>query len=195
MRFKSYYWLLLAVGLVMGIILSMQFRSTKEIAKNTPSQERSQILSQELEENIKQREKLQLQAKELRDSLDEALTGLELAILKEELDRVRELAGLTEIVGPGVEVTLKDSSNAIQPGQNPNSFILHDEDVLKVLNELKAAGALAISINGQRIIFSSEVRCIGPTILVNKNQRLRYIAVIAYYIFNNSLIIIFISMI
>ena len=44
--------------------------------------------------------------------------------------------------------------------------------MLSVLNEFKAAGAKDISINGQRIIFSTEVRCIGPTILLNKNQRL-----------------------
>jgi len=156
----------------MGVILAMQFRVTKEITKDTPSQERSKILSQELEEDIKEREKLQLRVYELRDSLDEALVGPELTMLKEELDRVRRLAGLTEVSGPGVEVTLKDSPNALQPGQSPNAFILHDEDVLSVLNELKAAGATDISINGQRIIFSTEVRCIGPTILLNKNQRL-----------------------
>jgi uncharacterized protein YlxW (UPF0749 family) len=38
---------------------------------------------------------------------------------------------------------------------------------LKVVNELKAAGAEALSINGQRIISTSEIRCAGPTVSVN----------------------------
>jgi len=50
--------------------------------------------------------------------------------------------------------------------------VLHDEDVLNVLNELKAAGAEALSINGQRMLASSEIRCIGPTVLTNKSYRL-----------------------
>ena len=39
--------------------------------------------------------------------------------------------------------------------------------MLTVVNELKAAGAEAISINGQRIIATSAIRCVGPVIQVN----------------------------
>ncbi|MBQ1470415.1 MAG: DUF881 domain-containing protein, partial [Schwartzia sp.] len=43
----------------------------------------------------------------------------------------------------------------------------HDDDLLRVVNELRAAGAEVISINGQRIIATSEIRCAGPTLSVN----------------------------
>jgi uncharacterized protein YlxW (UPF0749 family) len=66
---------------------------------------------------------------------------------------------------------LNDSNTALQPGQNPNLYVLHDEDVLRVLNELRAAGAEVMAINGERLLSTSEVRCIGPTILVNKVRR------------------------
>ena len=46
-------------------------------------------------------------------------------------------------------------------------YIIHDEDLLRVLNELCAAGAEAISINDQRIVATTEVRCAGPTVSVN----------------------------
>ncbi len=36
-----------------------------------------------------------------------------------------------------------------------------------MINELRAAGAEAISINGQRLIATSEIRCAGPTLSVN----------------------------
>ncbi len=172
MKFKSVYWILLLVGLVMGLILALQFRVTREIIKNAPPQERTAALYQELEESRENREVLQHRVYELRDLLDQSVVGPELANMKEELDRVRELAGMTTIEGPGVEVTLNDNPNVLPPGQDPNNFVLHDEDVLSVLNELKAAGARAVAINDQRIISSTEVRCIGPTILLNKNQRL-----------------------
>lgn len=172
MKFKSYYWILLLVGLVMGIILAVQFRVTREITRNAPSQERTAALYQELEEARQNREVLQHRVYELRDRLDQSVAGPELAKMKEELDRVRGLAGMTKMEGSGVEVTLNDNPNVLPPGQNANASILHDGDVLSVLNELKAAGARAIAINNQRIISTTEVRCIGPTVLLNKNQRL-----------------------
>ena len=61
--------------------------------------------------------------------------------------------------GEGIIVTLAD-------GQKSDSLV-HDSDVLTVVNELKAAGAEAICINNQRIISTSAIRCVGPVIQVN----------------------------
>ena len=36
-----------------------------------------------------------------------------------------------------------------------------------VINELKAAGAEAVSVNGQRITSNTEIRCVGPVIQIN----------------------------
>ena len=173
MKNKSFYLILMFMGLTMGFILAVQFRATSNIAKNSsPSLDRPIALSQELDKTKESRDTQQKKVDDLRERLDKAAGGPELAKVKEELDRAREEAGLTEMQGPGVEVTLNDSSNVLQPGENPNFYVLHDGDVLSILNELKAAGAKAISINDQRLISTTEVRCIGPTILVNKNQRL-----------------------
>ena len=49
-------------------------------------------------------------------------------------------------------------------------YIIHDEDVLKVINELRAAGAEAIAINDQRLTANSEIRCAGPTISINNTR-------------------------
>ncbi len=170
MKIRSYYWILL-MCMVMGFILAMQFRVTRDM-QITPDLDRPIALAQELYQARKSRDQLQARVDELRNQLDNAVTGPELSRLKEELDEARQEAGMKEVQGAGVEVTLNDSNKVLQPGENPNFFVLHDGDVLRVLNELKAAGAKAISLNGQRIISTTEVRCIGPTILVNKNQRL-----------------------
>lgn len=171
MNKKSYHWILLMFGVVMGLILAVQYRVTSDM-QSTPDLETPIALAQELDKARKDRDQLQAKVDELRNQLDSAVTDPELARLKEELDEARQDAGMKDVQGAGVQVTLDDSKKVVQPGENPNFYVLHDGDVLRVLNELKAAGAKAISLNEQRIISTTEVRCIGPTILVNKNQRL-----------------------
>ena len=89
--------------------------------------------------------------------------------LSDDLAKAQFLAGLTDVKGPGVIVTLADSKTPTSP--MPAGFappnIIHDTDIAAVVNELKASGAEAISINGQRIVAVSPVRCVGPTIMVN----------------------------
>ena len=76
-------------------------------------------------------------------------------------------ACLLPLEGQGVIVTMDDSTRAFNAGENPNLYVIHDDDILRVINELKAAGAEAISINGQRLTATSEIRCAGPTLSVN----------------------------
>lgn len=84
-----------------------------------------------------------------------------------DLERLRIAAGLTAMEGEGVTIEMDDSTREAKSGENPNLYVIHDDDVLRVINELRAAGAEAISINGQRLIETSEIRCAGPTLSVN----------------------------
>lgn len=174
MKFKSYYWVLVLVGLFMGLILTLQFRVAvgKQLSPNSYL-DRSIAIAKEVEEARASRDQLQARVDELRSSLDVELSGLdeELSGLNKEWYLARQQAGMTEMEGPGVEVILNDNSKVRQPEEDYGGYLVHDYQVRSVLNELKAAGAEAISINGQRIISTTEVRCIGPTILIN-NQRL-----------------------
>ena len=76
-------------------------------------------------------------------------------------------AALTNVKGPGVSVLIEDSLKPVQSGENPNLYVIHDEDILRIVNELRAGRAEAIAINDQRLIGTSEIRCSGPTIAVN----------------------------
>ena len=63
---------------------------------------------------------------------------------------------------------IEDSLKPVQSGENPNLYVIHDEDILRMVNELRASiGAGTIAINDQRLIGTSEIRCSGPTITVN----------------------------
>jgi uncharacterized protein YlxW (UPF0749 family) len=55
-------------------------------------------------------------------------------------------------------------------GEDPNGLLVHDVDIQDVVGELKASGAEAISVNEERIIAMTEIRCAGTTILVNTNK-------------------------
>jgi uncharacterized protein YlxW (UPF0749 family) len=95
-------------------------------------------------------------------SLEESIsTGTGLAELyNEKLKKVRMIAGLLDVKGKGIIVTIKSTEYAR----------VHEEDVLDVVNELRAAGAQAICVNGERIVAMSEIRQTGKYIMINGSQ-------------------------
>jgi len=163
--------MLAVFGLILGIMLAYQFRVTREIQR-IESVQTVKDLAIQVDQMKKDRDALQARVDTLRARLDSAAVGPLTPEMKDELEKAKVEAGISELIGPGVEVTLNDSNISPRPGENPNLYVLHDEDVLRVLNEIKAAGAEAISINGQRLLATTEVRCTGPTIVLNKNKRL-----------------------
>lgn len=150
------------VCVVLGIMLAVQFRTTQDIRATIPFQ-RVEDLSQRLSQTEKERDALLNEVYELRKA-----GGGENA--SRELQLAKMGAGLISVQGPGVVVTIDDSKRPTKPGENPNLYLIHDDDILKVINELWAAGAEAISINEQRLIASSEIRCAGPTLSVNNTR-------------------------
>jgi uncharacterized protein YlxW (UPF0749 family) len=87
-------------------------------------------------------------------------------VLNQSLQEVKLFAGLTEVEGPGVTLTLRDSTKPVT-NASPLDRIIHDVDVLKVVNELWASGAEAVSVNNHRVSGSTSFRCVGPTICVD----------------------------
>lgn len=147
------------VCVVLGIMLAVQFRTTQDIRSSIPYQ-RVEDLSQRLAQTEKERDGLLKEVHELRQA-----SGSEASSKEAEL--IKMSAGVLAVEGPGIIITIDDSKRVSKPGENPNLYLIHDDDILKVINELWAAGAEAMSINEQRLIASSEIRCAGPTLSVN----------------------------
>lgn len=166
-KLKKFYWSVALVSIALGVILSVQFRLTRDVQHNEAVQ-RTQELADQVEQMKKEHEVLQAQLNRMRGQLESLPAGPLAPQIKEEMDLAMIFAGITELTGSGVEVTLKDSSDSPKLNDNPNFYLVHDEDILKVVNELKAAGAEAIAVNGQRIVATTEISCSGPTIRVNK---------------------------
>lgn len=80
--------------------------------------------------------------------------------IQENLNKARIFAGLESVKGKGIIVTLDN-----------NAFIhVYDYDILNVVNELRAAGAQAISVNDERIVAMTEIREAGQYIMINGRQ-------------------------
>lgn len=90
--------------------------------------------------------------------------------LNKSLQEQKLFAALTEVEGPGVVIKLKD----VRPsGPDPAVSmvqIIHDTDVLRVVNELKNTGAEAITVNNRRVGPNTSFRCVGTTILVDETK-------------------------
>ena len=91
----------------------------------------------------------------------------DLTALREEIARLAELGGSAQLEGPGLVVTLDDSSHARSPTGDPNDLVVHEADIQTVVNALWGAGAEAVAINGQRLSAGSAVRCAGNTLLLH----------------------------
>lgn len=92
--------------------------------------------------------------------------------LQEELHMAKLRAGLTSVTGPGIVIELDDNiaGQKANPNDDPNLYIIHYEDLLAIVSELKSGGAEAIAINEQRLVTTSELRCVGNVILVNTTR-------------------------
>lgn len=87
--------------------------------------------------------------------------------IEKELKSINALLGLTELKGEGIVVTVADSDSASIKDENLSSELVHNTDLIEIVNELKNSGAEAISINGQRVISTTYINCVGAVITVN----------------------------
>ena len=112
-------------------------------------------------------EKLQKAEKELEETRTKVSSSNdELKKLEEEIKEANTLLGLTDVSGQGVAITVSDGTTTSNMFSN-EEVLIHNTDLLNIVNELKNAGAEAISINGQRIMGTTAINCDGNVIMIN----------------------------
>lgn len=167
------------ISLVLGIMcfaLTVGICIQVKTVKNTSS-----TVSQNYEENnlraevLKYKEKYDNLLKEtekidndLQQEIEKATeNNSELEESKNQINDGNKMIGLTDVNGSGVIITVADSDIDANSVLNSNDLLVHDSDILKIVNELKNAGAEAISINGQRVIITTPIICGGNIININ----------------------------
>lgn len=88
---------------------------------------------------------------------------------RERADALRAPAGLDPVAGPGVTITLSDAPEAIQDTAETdiNNLVVHQQDIQAVANALWAGGAEAMTIQGQRVVSTTGIRCVGNSVVLH----------------------------
>ncbi len=157
------------VCVILGVMLSWQYESVKSnneraSLENKRLEELKDLLIAEKNNNQRLRnnlEELQKRVDEFEEAMRRDDRDEKINTLTSQLERYRLLAGLKDVKGPGLIITVDDGESYVQ-----------DTDLLTLVNELKASEAQAISINEERIVAMSEIRLAGKYIMINGRQML-----------------------
>lgn len=167
------------ISLVLGLMcftltlgICIQIKTVKE-SNSTVSQNyeennlRAEVLKYKERYENKYKDLERAEAELEKERQNSTQNNKELEQKEEEIKKGNKIIGATDVTGPGVIVTLSDSKKDSSTVLNPNELLVHDVDVLSVINELKNAGAEAISINDQRLVPTSSILCGGNIIDIN----------------------------
>lgn len=157
--------------LVISIFTQMKTVNEMENSVGTTLSANSELIDEVLsaqEEYDKLYAQLEKAEEELEQIRTEATAGNQEATDAEaELKENNMLLGLTELKGEGIIITLDDNRNVESDEANLSQYLVHEQDLLYIVNELFNAEAEAISINEHRVTSITAIRCDGNIIRVN----------------------------
>ncbi len=172
-KIKTKQTLILLIAFVLGIFIAIYLKSMDSNNVYISLEEKrlleSEINNKKVEiSNLKKRkEEYEKSLKAYKEVIKNENKSIE-ELMNEELDYLKVISGYSSIVGSGVVITIKDSERELSSGETPNDLLVHDIVILRILNDLKKAGSKGIAINGERVLPTSEIKCSGATITVNK---------------------------
>jgi uncharacterized protein YlxW (UPF0749 family) len=177
---NAWVWQITLLSILLGGMLALAVRTTEQ-ARNAPLAGRRplQLTAAYLDQVRGDFQRLEQQNAALTARRDKYLElekqgSRSSEELKQEFETIKALAGLTAVEGPGLNITISDSTATPPAGVDIREFMVHDTDLNGLLSELKAAGAQHLAISGadterqERIILTTTARCVGPTAVVNR---------------------------
>lgn len=98
--------------------------------------------------------------------LSSALSDDEVNRYQRRIERLRDPAGLEPRRGPGVTVVLSDAPEEVinSTTGDVNPLLVHQQDIQAVVNALWKGGASAVTIQGQRVVSTTGIKCEGSTV-------------------------------
>ena len=103
------------------------------------------------------------------EALSTQLGDRSVARVQKEVATLVDPAGLTEKSGAAVQVTLDDASIDARTAYagDPNDLVVHQQDIQAVANAMWSAGAAAVTIQGQRLISTTGIKCEGNQVTLH----------------------------
>lgn len=159
---------------ILGFMLAYQFKvlMKQENAFNL-SRESSTDITVEIEQYKKEKSTLEAKVSELQAKIknyEDAMANKSDSTknLLKDLDDSRMLAGEVDVQGPGITIYLTPDSKLFSSNTITNHIT--DKDLVYLVNELRFAGAEAISINDIRVVLKTGIRTAGNYILINDEK-------------------------
>ena len=104
------------------------------------------------------------------DSLTDEVDDAQVRRFQREIEDLKDPAGLEPRAGPGISVALSDAPDdlieqaAADDTLDPNLLVVHQQDIQAVVNAMWAGGASAVTIQGQRVISTTGIKCEGSAV-------------------------------
>lgn len=158
--------------LLMGLLAVTQLRAGRKFAEAPEVRTRNlYALATMLRQEREARQRLETQLAALRARLEEkeraqAEGQSATASMRAQLEQLRLVLGLVGVAGPGVVVSVSEPKE--QPKGGP--VVVQYLDLAGITNELWAAGAEAIAVNGERVTVTSGFSQVGGVILLNLHR-------------------------
>ena len=84
------------------------------------------------------------------------------------LERAAQQAGARPVKGPALRVVLNDAPAKVKPeGVDEDLLIVHQQDIQMVVNTFWSAGAEAMTVQGQRVISTTGIKCVGNSVVLH----------------------------
>ena len=158
---------------LIGLVLAIQISSAggTEVGGLIPIA-KVQGLEQKLkdvsaEKDAVTQELLELQEKMEQIESDSINEDALLASLSSDLEKYKMSAGVVDVEGPGIVVTIEDPIPVDEFDDGYSTIMGRYELLLSMVNKMKEAGAEAISINGNRIVNTTEISLAGDNVNIN----------------------------
>lgn len=148
---------LLAVVLISLSVI--QFKSVEQYQKSDVEELRDDELKTQIASYQSKYNETEIQYEDNLDKINEykkSSNDDNSTIIDEEVSEAKTLLGLTDVTGKGVVITLTDANEAQYTSENLRYLV----------NELKYAGAEAISINDNRIVNLTDIVTINESFIV-----------------------------
>jgi uncharacterized protein YlxW (UPF0749 family) len=175
MKFNEMTIFIFIASIIIGVLISLNINFNGAASS-------TMLNTQQYQEAYDTKNKLQRQLSNLKDQYYENTIKLDkykygrvdntkvLQDISKEVNKNSALMGTKEVKGSGILLTLNDASGEFSNTIDNYEWyyrLIHNVDIMYVLNSLRNAGAEAISINDQRVMYNSEVYCYDQFIRVN----------------------------
>lgn len=151
------------VSMIIGMLMAIQYRSQADARRVMPSR-RVEDLVVLLKTTEKANTQLGEQVHELQEQLTKQAPAVGADGWPADAPRVTDYPPLA---GPGLVVRVTESASDTKL-EDGTSAVVHAEDLLKIVNELRTGGAEAVAVNGHRLTETSEIVTAGQHIVINK---------------------------